>query len=61
MWIFVKVAVMKKSRKPERRQRAESEKDALKNEHKEKGICKMATQLVSVARQQQRTKLTEAH
>ncbi|KAK3566336.1 hypothetical protein QTP86_032338, partial [Hemibagrus guttatus] len=58
---FGKVAVMKKSRKQERRQRAEGEKDALMNEHKEEESCKMAAQITSVAQQKQRTKLTEAH
>lgn len=62
MWIFVQVAVMKKSRKQERRQRAEGEKDTLMNEHKEKKeSCKMAAQITSVAPQKQSTKITEAH
>ncbi|XP_060737415.1 forkhead-associated domain-containing protein 1 [Tachysurus vachellii] len=55
---FGKVAVMKKSRKQERRRQAEGEKDAMMNEPKEEESCKMAAQIASVAQQQQ---LTEAH
>lgn len=58
MGIFVQVAVMKKSRKQERRRQAEGEKDAMMNEPKEEESCKMAAQIASVAQQQQ---LTEAH
>ncbi|MCI4380795.1 hypothetical protein PGIGA_G00244140 [Pangasianodon gigas] len=58
---FGKVAVTKRSRKQERRQRAEGEKDVLVNEHKEQESCKMVAQIASVAPQQQSAKLTEAH
>ncbi|KAB5567394.1 hypothetical protein PHYPO_G00232240 [Pangasianodon hypophthalmus] len=58
---FGKVAVMKRSRKQERRQRAEGEKDVLMNDHKEQESCKMVAQIGSMAPQQQSAKLTEAH
>lgn len=57
----VQVSVTKRSRKQGKRQKAEGEKDALMNEHKEEESCKMASQIASMAEQQQNIKLTEAH
>lgn len=58
--MFIQVAIMKRSRKQERRQRAEGEKDVLMNECKEQESCKMATQIANVAQQQQSAELTES-
>ncbi|XP_060788715.1 forkhead-associated domain-containing protein 1 [Neoarius graeffei] len=58
---FGKVAIIKRSKKQERRKMAEDEKDVLMNECKEQESCKMATRIASVAQQQQSTELTEAH
>lgn len=61
MGMFLQVAIIKRSKKQERRKMAEDEKDVLMNECKEQESCKMATRIASVAQQQQSTELTEAH
>ncbi|KAF4072342.1 hypothetical protein AMELA_G00261980 [Ameiurus melas] len=58
---FGKVAVTKRSRKPVKKQRAEGEKDAPRNEHEEQESRNMAAPIASVAQHKQNSTLTEAH